>query len=292
MKQRTTFYLATIVIAMLFLLSTTVSVAQLISETEIQFTNSSGEKVFTYKTGDMVYVKLVYPAKNVDATMKETVYAKISSEVEKEGEIISLVETGVSSGIFKGNIKIRVSPMPFPNSSFVEVDKGDKLEVRYKLPENDKGIEEQIFDNAYYRGPEWTFVNTGSNHIVLLAPDIQILIDGKPAEKGIFVSAYYDKVVDGKKIQQNAGGTGKDIAPAGVRWNGQVTALAVWGSQEGKNNGFSEGETFKWKIWRPSDGKVYDAVATYITNDPRISHGDTYTKDGISGLIKLEVKTK
>ena len=259
---------------------------------EIQFTNSKGEKLFTYKTADKIFIKLKYPAKNVDPTKIDLQSAIITSEIEPDGEVITLTETSESSGVFTGSISVRESPMPFPQSSFLEIAKGDKLMAKFHLPQNEQGIEKLIFDNAYYQGPDWTFVNTGANHIVLLAPDIVITIDGEPAENGIFVSAFYEKMVDGNVVLENGGGSGRGIAPGGVRWIGQVTVIALWGTQDAKNNGFAEGDNFVWKVWRPSDGKVFDAIPTYITNDTRITHTDTYTKDGISGLKALTVSTK
>ena len=292
MKNRELSFLKMIFVSISLVLLALSGSSQEKLDADIFFVNSSGQKVFTYKNTDVVNVKLNYPAKNVDSAKKETLAAIVSSEIEPDGETITLTETTVSSGVFTGSIKVRESPMAFPSSSFIELAKGDKLLVKYAMPENDKGIEELIFDNAYYKGPEWTFFNTGANHIVLLAPDIQITIDGEPVESGIFVSAFYNKKDGDKTVLANAGGSGRAIAPGGVRWTGQVSAIAVWGTQDSKNNGFAEGEKFKWKIWRPSDGKVYDAVPTYITDDPRISHGETYTKDGISGLKALAIKTK
>lgn len=266
--------------------------AQNNNEAMLFFTNNQGKKVFSYNNTKTLFVKVINVKKNIDPNKKDQFPILVSSEMELDGEQVILTETGANTDIYIGSIKFKKSPMPFANSKHIEVAQGDKLTAKYILSKNEQGVEDIIFDNAYYMGPDWTFFNTGANHIVLLSPDIVITIDGKPAEHGIFISAFYKKGTDGKSTYENGGGTGKSVAPGGVRWVGKVNAIALWGTQDGKNNGFTESEKFVWKIWNPKDGKVYTAVATYIENDERITHRGTYTKDGISGIIALKIVTK
>ncbi len=279
-------------VLILLVLLTSSLVAQNSKEAMLFFTNKEGKKVFSYNDTKVLFVKVINVKKNIDVNKKDQFSIVVSSEMEPDGEQVMLTETGKNTDIYIGNIKFKNSPMPFANSKHIEVAQGDKLTAKFVLSKNEQGVEDVIFDNAYYKGPDWTFFNTGANHIVLLSPDIVITIDGKPAEHGIFISAFYKKGSDDKSTYENGGGTGKSIAPGGVRWVGKVNAIALWGTQDGKNNGFAEGEEFAWKIWNPKDGKVYTAVATYIENDERITHRGTYTKDGISGIIALKIVTK
>lgn len=253
-------------------------------------TNSQGEKVFSYNNKESLFVKLVAVSLNVDPTAKEIIAATVTSDMEPEGEPIMLQETDKNSGVFMGELKFKKSPMPFKNSKFLEVADGDKITATYLISKDAQGVEDRAFDNAYYNGPDWVFQNTGESHIILLHPDMKITIAGKPAEPGIFISVFYDKKAGDKTVLENAGGTGRGIAPGGVRWMGKVNTIAAWGAQDGKNNGLAEGEKFKWKIWNPKDGKEYNATATYMTEDPHITHTDGYTNNGISGVMKLEAK--
>lgn len=254
-------------------------------------TNSEGEKVFSYNHKESLFVKLVAVSLNADPTAKEMVAALVISDMEPDGETIMLQETDKNTGVFIGELKFKKSPMPFKNSKFLEVADGDKITATYLIGKDAQGVEDRAFDNAYYNGPDWVFQNTGESHIILLHPDLKITIDGKPAEPGIFVSVFYEKKTGDKTVLSNAGGTGRSIAPGGVRWMGTVNTIAAWGAQDGKSNGLAEGEKFKWKIWNPKNGKEYDAKATYMTEDPHITHTDAFTNNGISGILKLEAKS-
>ncbi len=256
-------------------------------DANLYLTNSDGEKVFSYNNQEALYVKLVAQHLNSDSGSKQSVGVSVVSDMEPEGEVMILNETGNNTGVFMGQLKFKKSPMPFKNSKFLEVADGDKIMAIYIVSKDEQGVENRTFDNAYYNGPEWVFQNTGESHIVLLHPEIKITLDGQPAEHGIFISIFYEKKEGDKTVLENAGGTGRGIAPGGVRWMGKVNTVAVWGAQDGKNNGMAEGEKFKWKIWNPKNGKTYDAVATYMENDPHITHTDSYTNNGISGVIKL-----
>ena len=256
----------------------------------LYLTNKDGEKVFSYNNTASLFVKLVATALNLDANARDIAAVTVMSDMEPEGEVLMLQETEKNSGIFMGELKFKESPMPFKNSKFLEVASGDKITALYSIGKDAKGVEERTFDNAYYKGPDWVFQNTGESHIILIHPEIKITIKGKPAEPGIFISVFYEKKEGDKVVLENGGGTGRGIAPGGVRWNGKVTTVAAWGAQSGKSNGFATDETFKWKIWNPEDGKVYDAVATYMSDDTHITHTDKYANNGISGIIKLEVK--
>ena len=261
------------------------------SDVKLYLVNKDGEKVFSYNQQESMFVKVVGASINKDSNAKEMIAVTVTSDMEKQvGEVVMLQETDKNTGVFMGELKFKKSPMPFQNSKFLEVADGDKIEAVYVISKNAEGLEDRAFDNAYYNGPAWVFQNTGESHIILIHPDIQIIFKGKPAEPGIFLSVFFEKKEGDKVVLENAGGTGRGIAPGGVRWNGQVTTVAAWGAQDGKSNGMAHDEEFKWKIWNPKDGKVYDAVATYMDSDPRIPNTNKYSNNGISGVMKLEVK--
>jgi hypothetical protein len=257
----------------------------------ITFTNDKGAKMYTYMKGAQIFISVEDPDANTDITKKDVVTINISSETEQKGENLTLSETGVTTGVFTSKIMVNESSTAVPDDNVLQVERGDKLTAKYAMPKDDKGIERNIDDQAYYCGPSWTFENTGENHTVLIPESAVITIDGKPIEKGDFISCFYTVTEGDKTVLKNAGGTGREIAPGGVRWMGKTTATAAWGAQEGKKNGFAPNEEFKWKIWRASDGKEFDAVASYMV-DERIPDKGLYIKDGISGIQTLSAKSK
>lgn len=268
--------------------------AQEKSEKWIKITDQKGEKVWTYKESNTLYVSVNLPSKNKIKNEKESFNIQVISEKEPDGEVIRVVESDVSSGLFKGEIQLYPANAPVPGNAKLEVENGDRLTVTYVLSKSDQGVETKIFDEAYYRGPDWFFVNTGQNHIVLIPDMAKITIDGKPIQKGDFISVFYPKTVDGKTTYENCGGMGRNTACAGVRYTGKTMTIAVWGSQPGQDNGLEANEQMQWRIWRASDGKVFDAVATYmpIVEGQPFSHQGNYGIDGISGITGLTAVSK
>jgi len=121
--------------------------------------------------------------------------------------------------------------------------------------------------------PNWFYTNTGSNHTVLIQAGIPITINGVSFSNGDYVGVFYDSL-----------GT---LACAGYSViNGGTSALTVWGddASTGDKDGFAANEAFNWKIWRASDGVVFNAVAYFSATFP--SQGN-YVGNGMSGLDSL-----
>ncbi|MCX6258604.1 MAG: hypothetical protein NTW49_12015 [Bacteroidia bacterium] len=260
-------------------------------EAKVTLANEKGVKVFSYSKDSQIFIIVKDSLSNKDKTKKEPVSIKITSDTEPGGEALLLMETDINTGIFTGKLAVKESNTAVAGDYVLQVSGGDKITASYTLPKDDKGIEHVIDDQAYYMGPSWSFENTGENHTILIPDNATITIDGKPIEKGDFISCFYNTTENGKKVLKNGGGTGRDISPGGIKWTGKTTATAAWGAQQGKKNGFAPKEEFKWKIWRASDGKEYDAVATYMIDD-RIPDKGQYVKDGISGVQTLTATSK
>jgi len=260
-------------------------------EARITLTNEKGVKMFSYPKDSQVFIIVEYAESNSDINKKDLITVNISSETEPKGENVILTETGINTGKFSSKTITKEALAAVTADQFLQVTRGDKLTARYTLPKDDKGIEQSIDDQAYYCGPSWTFENTGENHTILIPESAVVTIDGKPLEKGDFISCFFAVSEGGKVVLKNGGGTGREIAPGGVRWVGKTTATAAWGAQQEKSNGFAPKEEFKWKIWRASDGKEFDAIATYMENE-NIPDKGQYMKDGISGIQTLTAKSK
>jgi hypothetical protein len=112
-------------------------------------------------------------------------------------------------------------------------------------------------------GPPWYFINTGveNQHIVLVLPTVPITIDGEQILPGDYIGAFY-KFNDTLLCGSGTGATG-DIG--GMKYTGDVNAATIWGAEQNVNNGFQDGELMRWKIWRASDGSVFDTEVDYYT---------------------------
>ncbi len=259
----------------------------------IRFVNEKGETVYNHTTLNPILIEV----NNFDTQQNNpdirTMSVTLMSETEPLGESIELTETAANSGIFKGKAVVQKAAMPFATNKKLEVKQGDRLTMYIAQGDNSQGISPSHSAEAWFMGPTWNFYNTGSNHIILLPPFAKITIDGEPIKPGDFITVCYNRKSNDGSSLVNAGGMGYNYAPGGVKYTGEATAIAVWGSQEGKNNGMAVGETFKWKIWRASDGKEFDAVATYMSGevDPNITDTDKFVVDGISGILTLTAQT-
>ncbi len=126
--------------------------------------------------------------------------------------------------------------------------------------------------------PNWFYTNTGANHTVLVQGTIPITIDGVNISNGDYVGAFYDSL-----------GT---LACAGYIMHDATTttALTIWGDDASAAGpqGFNAGEEIIWKIWRASDGAVFNAIAYFSNAFPSLGY---YTNNGMSGLDSLIAAT-
>lgn len=269
--------------ALIFILM--VASLQGLSQNKLSIADANGKKLWSVPKPGPLNIISTDSSRNENPKERDGISIRVISETEPEGETILLMETGENTGVFSKTIQLIEAPKAVAKDGSLQISVGDKISVIY-TESITSGSEPQHFDEAFYKGPGWTFLNTGENHIVLLPDYAVITIDGKPISKGDFVGAFFETEKNGKKEFMNASGTGRDIAPGGVCWKGVTAATAVWGTQPGKKNGFATGETLRWKIWRAADGKVFDATAEYLEGQNFPDKGN-YVKDGISGLKKL-----
>jgi len=127
-----------------------------------------------------------------------------------------------------------------------------------------------------YNGPtpNWSFINTGSNHTILVTTAATPSIDGVSLSFGDFIGVFYDSL-------------GTLVCGGYVMWTETNTAVSAWGEDAG-NDGFASGESFNWIIWRASDQQSFSANATYLTTMP--NQGD-FSSNGVSGLQSLAAVT-
>lgn len=137
--------------------------------------------------------------------------------------------------------------------------------------------------------PPWYFINTGveNTHVILVLSSVPITIDGLPIDSGDYIGTFYlfqDTLLCGS-------GTGQTGDIGGMKYTGETNAVTVWGAEPNVFNGFQEGEIFRWRIWRASDGSVITANAVYDTSVPNIPDSGYFVTNGLSKLASLSATT-
>ncbi|MCX6256809.1 MAG: T9SS type A sorting domain-containing protein [Bacteroidia bacterium] len=130
-----------------------------------------------------------------------------------------------------------------------------------------------------YGGPfNWTYTNTGSNHIILIMTNTVNLI-GSPVQDGDYIGVFY---------HTPAGG----LACGGyIQYNDTASMeVTAWGDDPttpGKD-GFNGGEAFTWKIKRQADGFESLLTPTYLPADTSgILNDSLFVVNGMSILSNL-----
>jgi|GEM_PF-1109527 len=119
----------------------------------------------------------------------------------------------------------------------------------------------------------WKFTNTGINHIISIPSAVNPTIKGVAIEVGDLVGVFYDS-------------SGVDACAGYSVWNGGNIPVTAWGNDitSSVKDGFSTNETFSWKIKDVSEGKSYNAVATYASGN------GYFENNGLTILATLKVE--
>lgn len=97
----------------------------------VAFLDSAWQSVYGYKSGDTIRLQVTDPDQNVDPTVVETVTIVLTHPVTGDTETITLTETGVNTGIFRGFIVSNVTPTPIPNNGAISVTANSRLTATY-----------------------------------------------------------------------------------------------------------------------------------------------------------------
>ena len=120
-------------------------------------------------------------------------------------------------------------------------------------------------------GPGWTYLNTGTNHTLVLQEDMFTDLYGNPLEPGDWVGVFYES-----NGELHCGGY--------VIWEGSTTVIPAQGDDTTTEiqDGFTTGETFQWMVWDESEN------ATLYVNASYASEGlDEFVANGISPITEL-----
>ncbi len=129
-------------------------------------------------------------------------------------------------------------------------------------------------------GPPWFTANTGVSHTFIIPVNSNPKIVGVALSAGDCIGAFYD-----------SSGT---MACAGYGvWTGSSNlAIAAFGDDATTTNkdGFTTGESVKWRIWRQSDATVFPAVVAYAAVGSLggiVTDTSRYATNGISAVASL-----
>ncbi|MBT3207502.1 MAG: PKD domain-containing protein [Bacteroidetes bacterium] len=132
----------------------------------------------------------------------------------------------------------------------------------------------EVFDTLATPEPGWNFILTGINHSILVPASANITLNGNPVQVGDYLGVFY--------TDDNG-----ELACGGYQiYEGINNAITAWGNdtQTAIKDGFTIGETFKWKVWSATDNIEYPAIATYMTGF--MNQGE-FVANGISGIESL-----
>ena len=159
------------------------------------------DEMLTYYTGDSIFIQVNDQGQNSRWNSRDVLTGDVWSEREATDEILSLNETGTSTGIFQGYIPLD-SAGTVASDGQLQVDHGDWMYFQYIDPADDFGNVDTtlvglIFDltlkNGYTLGSDETW--TISNEPFLITGDIQInsgiTLTIEPGVK-IYVKPYFD----------------------------------------------------------------------------------------------------
>ena len=122
--------------------------------------------------------------------------------------------------------------------------------------------------------PSWTFVNTGTNHTILVQPGV-VTVDGVSIVNGDYVGAFFND-------------NGTLVCGGFFEYTGTTNAMTAWGddTQTPAKDGFSANESFNWKVWRAAYGLEIDMVASYVVGGPFPNQG-SFVANGMSSVLAM-----
>ncbi|MCK4640087.1 MAG: PQQ-binding-like beta-propeller repeat protein [Candidatus Marinimicrobia bacterium] len=145
--------------------------------TNYEFTN----EMLTYHSGDSIFIQITDPDRNSDDIIPDQLTLDIWSETETTHETLTLNETDLATGIFRGWIKLDdATGVPFPDGQ-LQLSHGDWMYFQYIDPADDWGNVDTLLDgrvfeltvkNGYALADDETW--TLSNEPYLITGDIQI----------------------------------------------------------------------------------------------------------------------
>ncbi|WP_430816765.1 right-handed parallel beta-helix repeat-containing protein [Carboxylicivirga sp. RSCT41] len=116
---------------------------------ELFFVDEHNAITISYGVHQALKLQLTDPDQNTDANSINTVSVTLRSATEPEGELLTLTETGINTGIFTGSMNVDVNPKN-NGDELLQVTKGETITASHNDPSNDFGNPETINTIVYY----------------------------------------------------------------------------------------------------------------------------------------------
>ncbi len=118
---------------------------------KVKWINSADSLVLHYDVGATAWVQVIDSDQNVNVSVAESFNVQVSSEVEGGGLNVTVTETGINTGIFKGSIVLHLNNTPIADA-MLQADKGNYVTITYTDSNNDYGSPQVITSKAIFGG--------------------------------------------------------------------------------------------------------------------------------------------
>ncbi len=116
----------------------------------IDLIDATGNVKLTYISTESMFIRITDADRNANALSAETITVLVTSITEPLGESVVLTETGINTGIFKGSLAFNVSTTPSASNGKLDVQKGEKVVVKYNDPADDFGNPVVVTAKVYF----------------------------------------------------------------------------------------------------------------------------------------------
>ncbi|MFH2034830.1 MAG: PQQ-binding-like beta-propeller repeat protein, partial [Candidatus Zixiibacteriota bacterium] len=250
-------------------------------DADLRITNHDfTEDMLTYHTGDSIFIQITDLDRNTDGIIPDQLTLDIWSETETTHETLTLNETDLATGIFRGWIKLDdATGVPFPDGQ-LQLSHGDWMYFRYIDPANDWGYVDTmetgiVFNLTVYHG-QYFYGNkilTKEDSPYLFTGDIAISSGILIIEPGVKV---YLRSTSDLNIWENSIGSSKvDILHGRFRFFGTEENPIIFSTYDK----FID-DKYWGSIWSGigENGDSLDyCIVEYATDGYRASHGTAPT---------------
>ncbi len=142
----------------------------------------------------------------------------------------------------------------------------------YSLTVTDGNSCNEVTQVTVHSPSPWTVYPTPISHNIVVPQNAIITLDALSLPAGSFIGVFYDSA-------------GVDVCGGWAYWSQMSTVVTAYGTQAGQDNGFTPGETFKWKVYHAVDHVEYFGTPVY--NTTTYPHAGNFVIGGLSGIFEV-----
>ncbi len=132
--------------------------------------------------------------------------------------------------------------------------------------------------NGGHEVPWNPVIGGNENHVIIVPEDINAELN-----YGDYIGLFFKDT------------NGNDVCGGMLEWKGEVSTLTAWGTSNyidatgiSRKNGFLDGETFDYKIWKHATNRIIEIAEARYEVDELITDSSKYRDDGLSKLVALK----